>query len=154
MPDLLLTAFYRLDPKTGRLAHDVMLKFQPNGPSDCQLNFPHSSLSGSNYPLGTHVYEFNVDMDLLYNSETVLSRKGGTVGGSVEGSVEGNVGVAKASGKATANGSYEMGKQFPDTRTTLHGQITGRLDAYAHRPDMRLTASGVIFGSPNIQRTK
>lgn len=106
-------------------------------------------MSGSNYPLGTHVYEFNVDMDLLYNSETVLSRKG-TVGGSVEG----NVGVAKASGKATANGSYEMGKQFPDTRTTLHGQITGRLDAYAHRPDMRLTASGVIFGSPNIQRTK
>lgn len=39
VPDLLLTALYRLDPKTGRLVHDVQLKltysssFNPTAPA-------------------------------------------------------------------------------------------------------------------------
>ena len=131
----------------------MQLKFQPNGPSECQLNFPHGSLASSRYPPGENAYEFTVKIDAVFNAETMLSRTG-TVGGSVEGSAEGNVGLAKAGVKTTVNGSYEMGKQYPDTRVTLHGTITGRLNARSHRPDLRLTAIGHIYGSPSLRRTK
>lgn len=145
VPDLLLTAYYRLNPKTGKLVEDVQLKFQPNGPSICQLNFSHGSLASSHYPPGKNVYEFIVEMDALFNAETVLSRtgKGGL-----------NVEVDAKVAKVGADGSYEMGKQYPDERVTLHGLITGRLDARSHRPDLRLTAIGHILGSPSMRRTK
>ncbi|WP_046243481.1 hypothetical protein [Hymenobacter terrenus] len=145
VPDLLLTALYRLDPKTGKLVKDVQLKFQPNGPSNCQLNFPHSSLASSHYPPGKDVYEFDLEMDVIFNAETVLSRTG-KFGGNVE--------VDAKVAKVGADGSYEMGKQYPDERVTLHGRIHGRLNARSHAPELRLTATGFIFGSSSVQRTK
>lgn len=102
-------------------------------------------MAPSHYPPGKDAYEFDVNIDVLFNAETVLSRTG-KVGANAE--------VDAKVAKVGVDGSYEMGKQYPDERITLHGSITGRLDARSHAPNLRLTASGFIFGSPTVRRTK
>ncbi len=143
VPDLLLTVQYRIDPKTKRLTHDAKLWFRVDGPSNCQLNFPRGLMGSSHYPVGTDRYEFSVDMDVLFGADTTLTRTG-KLGANAEMDAK----VAKVG----VDGSYEMGKQYPDTRVTVHGLITGTLDAKAAHN--RLTHHGMMFDPPGMRRTR
>lgn len=141
VPDLLLTAFYRIDPKTKKLVHDVRLMFQTDGPSDAQLNFKNSGVT-RNYTKND-VYEFSVLMDITFNTATTRSRtiKGGA-----------NVGVDIEVVKGGVDGSYEDGKQSAETVTTLHAFIEGNLNPYA--PHFRLHVGGHMTGKANAHRDR
>lgn len=117
IPDLLLTALYRFDAKTGILTHNVKLIFQTDGPSDAQLNFKHDALI-DNYK--HRVYHFDVNMDILFG-EGVTNKLGATLGA--------NVGVEKGV-KGGIEGGLEASQEAPGTRTTLHARIEGLLSAH------------------------
>jgi hypothetical protein len=143
VPDLLLTVFFRINPKTKKLVHDVKLMFQTDGPSDAQLNFKHGGVT-QNY--GTNdMYTFDVLMDIVFNSTTTLSRtmKGG---GHVE------LGNDMTPVRGGIDGSYESGKQYAETVSMLHGRIYGTLEPYA--PHHRLHVGGQIAGGAALHRDK
>ena len=116
IPDLLLTALYRLDPKTGSLSQNVKLIFQTDGPSDAQLNFKHDALIGRYIH---HIYRLDVNMDVLFG-EGVTNKFGATLGG--------NIGVEKGV-KGGLEAGAEASQESPGTRTTLHARIEGMLSA-------------------------
>ena len=116
IPDLLLTALYRLDSKTGVLSENVKLIFQTDGPSDAQLNFKHDALIGR---YKHRIYRFDVNMDILFG-EGVTNKFGATLGA--------NVGVEKGV-KGGVEGGLEASQESPGTRTTLHARIQGMLSA-------------------------
>ena len=88
------------------------------------------------------VYEFNVLMDITFNTATTRSRtiKGG-----------GNIELGKEPIKGGVEGSYEDGKQYAETVTTLHGRITGELNPYTH---FCLHVNGHITGNAVNNRDK
>lgn len=143
VPDLLLTVFFRIDPKTKKMVHDVKLMFQTDGPSDAQLNFKHSGVNDSYKD--RDVYHFDVEMDITFNSTTMLSRtiKGG---GKIE------VGTDATPVRGGLDGSYESGKQYAETVNTLHGRIQGTLDPY--KSHSRLHVGGNITGVAAQHRDK
>lgn len=62
-PDILVTALYRLDPKTKKLVQDVKLMFQPDGLVMAQLNLPHAQLRDE---YKHQIYTFAVKMDVTF----------------------------------------------------------------------------------------
>lgn len=141
VPDILLTVLYRIDPKTKKMTHDVHLKFQTDGPSDAQLNFPHAYLEHSYGDKDK--YTFSLTVDITFNSTTTLSRtiKGG-----------GNVQLDGKIISGGVDGSYERGKQYADTVTSLRGRIEGALEPYTQHN--RLNVSGHITGQAASHRDK
>lgn len=116
VPDLLLTALYHLDPKTGDLVKDVKLIFQTDGPSDAQVNFKHEAL----IPDYTHrIYKFDVNMDIVFG-EGVVFKNGAKVGG--------NIGAEKVV-KGGLDIGLELNEERPGTRTIIHARIQGMLNA-------------------------
>lgn len=143
VPDILLTVFFRINPKTRKLVHDVKVMFQSDGPSDAQLNFKHGGVTdGYNRQ---DIYSFDVLMDIVFNSTTTLSRtiKGG---GKIE------LGSDKTPIRGGVDGSYESGKQYAETVDTLHGRIHGTLEPYS--PHNRLHVGGNITGAATLHRDK
>jgi hypothetical protein len=143
VPALLLTVFFRIDPKTKKLVHDVKVMFQADGPSDAQLNFKHSGVTHHYSP--QDVYIFDVMMDIDFNSATVLSRtiKGG---GKIE------VGSETTPIRGGVDGSYESGKQYAETVQKLHARIHGTLEPYVQHN--RLHVGGSITGDAAQHRDK
>jgi hypothetical protein len=113
IPDLLLTIQFRLDAK-GNVMHEPKLTFQPDGPSDAQLNFRHHTLR---FEHSFSVCRFWVSMDALYG-EGVVMKESTTIGGTVG---------AEKIVKGEVQAGAEFGKEAPGTRTTLHGQLEGLL---------------------------
>lgn len=120
LPDLLLTMQYRLDAK-GNVASnpEPKLVFQPDGPSDAQLNFRHHTLQFRHI---FSVCRFEVSMDALFG-EGVVVKESTTIGGTL-----GAEKVVK--GELQVGG--ESGKEAPGTRTSLHGRLAGTLSAKEH----------------------
>ena len=117
IPDLLLTIQYRLDAKGNVMqVPEPKLVFQPDGPTDAQLNFRHETLA---FDYKFSICRFKVSMDALYGEGVVL-KENTTIGGSLgaEKLVKGDVQVGT-----------EFGKERPGTRTTLHGRLEGILSA-------------------------
>ena len=143
VPDLLLTVFFRIDPKTKKLVHDVKLLFQSDGPSDAQVNFKHGGVT--DHYGAQDMYHFDVMMDIEFNSTTVLSRtmKGG---GNIE------LGSDKTPIRGGLEGSYEAGKQYADTVPKLHARIQGTLEPYSQHN--RLHVGGNITGIAAQHRDK
>jgi hypothetical protein len=115
IPDLILTMQYRLDAK-GTVMREPRLTFQPDGPSDAQLNFRHHTLE---FRHTLSVCRFQVSMDALFGEGVVLKENttmGGTFG-------------AEKVVKGELQASHESGKESPGTRTSLHGRIEGMLSA-------------------------
>jgi hypothetical protein len=113
---------YRLDAK-GNVASspEPKLVFQPDGPSDAQLNFRHHTLEFHHtFP----VCRFAVSMDALFGEGVVVKESttmGGTVGVEKEKIVKGEIQYGN-----------ESGKESPGTRTSLHGRLEGMLSAKEH----------------------
>ena len=123
IPDLLLTIQYRLDAKGNVIANpEPMLTYQPDGPSDAQLNFRHHTLE---FKHTFSICRFWVSMDALYG-EGVVMKESTTIGGTL--------GLEK---EKTAKGEIqygtESGKESPGTRTSLHGRIEGIISAKENR---------------------
>lgn len=120
-PDLLLTMQYRLDAKGNVVSHpEPLLTFQPDGPSNAQLNFRHHTLRF------THVFSicrFEVSMDALYG-EGVVVKESATIGGSL--GMDKNV-------KSELQVGAEFGQEAPGTRTHLHARLEGTLSAKENR---------------------
>lgn len=116
VPDLLLTVLYSFDEGTGDLVKNVRIIFQPDGPSNAQINFPSVALTGRY----THrVYRFEVKMDVVFG-EGIVYKESAKVGG--------NIGAEKVV-KGGLDTSIELAKETPSTRTYLHGHIEGMLSA-------------------------
>ena len=117
IPDILLTMQYKLDAKMNVLERpEPKLTFQPDGPSDAQLNFSHDSLK---FGYDGSLCVFDVSMDALFG-EGVIIRENTTYGGTL--------GVDKIV-KGELQGSKESGRERPGPRTTLHARIHGTLNA-------------------------
>jgi len=113
VPDLLLTIQFQLDAK-GNVMHEPRLTFQPDGPSDAQLNFRHHTLR---FDYKFSVCRFKVSMDALYG-EGVVVKESTTIGGTLG---------AEKIVKGEVQAGAEFGKEAPGTRTTLHAQMEGLL---------------------------
>lgn len=127
MPDVLLTVFYCLDPKTGYLIKKfTRFVFQPDGPSDGELNLPHSSLSTD---FAFHNCNFEVSMDILFGAG-VVDKRGVSIGA--------NLGVEKPGGGPKGGGdiTLEGSKEAPGTITRLHAHIVGSLNVREKRLDV------------------
>lgn len=115
IPDILLTMQYRLDAQ-GNVMREPRLTFQPDGPSDAQLNFRHHTLE---FKYKLSVCRFTVSMDALYG-EGVVMKESTTIGGTIG---------AEKIFKGEVQAGMESGKEAPGTRTTLHGRLEGLLTA-------------------------
>ncbi|HEX8657736.1 MAG TPA: hypothetical protein VF690_09395 [Hymenobacter sp.] len=115
LPDLLLTMQYHLDPH-GNVMREPKLVFQPDGPSDAQLNFRHHTLR---FEYTHSVCRFSVSMDALYGEGAVI-KQNTTIGGTL--------GAEKVV-KGEFEASTEFGKEAPGTRTSLHARLEGLLSA-------------------------
>ena len=117
IPDLLLTMQYQADAKGNVVSKpEPKLTFQPDGPSDAQLNFRHHTLK---FRYVFSVCRFEVSMDALFG-EGVVVKENTTIGGTV--------GAEKIM-KGELQAGTEFGKESPGTRTTLHARIEGTLSA-------------------------
>ena len=117
IPDILATMQWKQDKKGNVLSHpEPKLTFQPDGPSDAQLNFRHDSLS---FGYDGSLCETDVSMDAVFG-EGVVIRENTTYGGSL--------GIDKIV-KGELQGSKESGRERPGTRTTLHERIHIKLQA-------------------------
>lgn len=115
IPDILLTMQYRLDEKGDIMRNpEPRLTFQPDGPSDAQLNFRHHTLD---FDYKHSVCQFKVNMDALFG-EGVVVKESTTIGGTL--------GAEKVV-KGEIQGGMEFGKEGPGTRTTLHARLEGLL---------------------------
>ena len=121
IPDLLLTMQYKLDEKGNVMAKpEPRLTFQPDGPSDAQLNFRHHTLR---FKHDFSVCRFEVSMDALYG-EGVVVKESTTIGGTI-GAERGVKGELQLGG--------ESGTEAPGTRISLHGNLEGMLTAKENR---------------------
>ncbi|WP_046246152.1 hypothetical protein [Hymenobacter terrenus] len=117
IPDILLTMQFRLDAKKYIISPpEPKLIFQPDGPSDAQLNFRHHTLR---FEPKFSVCRFWLSMDALFG-EGVVVKESTTVGGTI--------GAEKV-----VKGEFQMGgesgKESPGTRTSLHARLEGILSA-------------------------
>ena len=120
IPDLLLTMQYRLDEKGNVMRHpEPKLVFQPDGPSDAQLNFKHHMVE---FDYKHSVCQFTVSMDAVFG-EGVVMKESTTIGGTV--------GAEKVV-KGELQLGTESGKESPGTRTHLHARLFGMLSAKEH----------------------
>lgn len=118
LPDLLLTAYYHLDPKTGFLMRDVKLEFQADGPCKAELNFKAHSLV-KNYA-GRVFYFQDLKMDAVFGAG-VTEKEGGhfTINAGVEKDVKGGAEVG-----------VESGVERPGTLTYVHAVVGGMMTVF------------------------
>lgn len=117
IPDILLTMQFQLD-KNGYVVSnpEPKLTFQPDGPSDAQLNFRHHTLE---FDHKFSVCRFKVKMDAVFG-EGVVVKESTTLGGTIG---------AEKIAKGDLQLSRESGKEAPGVRTYLHGSLQGMLSA-------------------------
>ncbi len=117
LPDLLLTMSYSLDSKGNVLEFPAPhLVFQPDGPCDAQLNFPHTNL---HIKFIHSVCQFWCKMDAVFG-EGVVVKKSASIGGTLG---------AEKGVKGEVQAGAEMGQESPGTRTYVHALIEGTLSA-------------------------
>jgi len=117
LPDLLLTMSYSLDAKGDvKEFPEPHFVFQPDGPCDTQLNFPHTSLK---LDFVHSVCRFRCKMDAVFG-EGVVVKKSASIGGTLG---------AEKGVKGEVQAGAEMGQESPGTRTYVHALIEGILSA-------------------------
>lgn len=115
LPDLLLSIFHHIDPKTGYLVKDVRLQFQPDGPCEAELNFKHDSVSDK---YAFRVYNFDsVSMDATFG-QGITEKVGGHF--------TSNLGVEKGV-KGGVEAGVESSIEKPGIRTYRHAVFGGML---------------------------
>ena len=136
LPDLLVTALYKLDLKTGALVGKVKLIFQPDGPSEARLSFRRIP-SKDNYVFS--IYQFGVLMDAVYGEGVTNSR-------SIKGEMKAGV-----SGKGLDTG-IGVEAQTGDTRPGLITSIHATFDGMLTGKEGLLEVWGDVTGSARMHR--
>jgi hypothetical protein len=136
VPNLLLTALYCLDSKTGELAQNIKLIFQTDGPSEAQLNFKHDALT---HRYKHRIYLFDVNMDIVFG-QGIVQRNGVKVNGAIgaEKVVKGGLDVG-----------VESSIDTPGPITSIHARIEGILSAN----EGKLDAWGKMTGAAIMNRS-
>ncbi|WP_046244932.1 hypothetical protein [Hymenobacter terrenus] len=118
IPDLLLTTRWRPDAKGNLVGNSRFIRFtfQTDGPSDAELNFPHSALQ---LKVINQICRFDVTMDVVFGAG-VVNKKGG--------SLMANLGLEKIV-KGGIEGNVEGSQEAPGTKTILHANFEGLLNA-------------------------
>ena len=127
VPALQLTVLYDYDFKASKFARNVKLSFQPAGPCDAQLNFPHAEVKDS-YLDSRHLYMFWVQLHAVFPPSKTIRRTT---------HVKGKVGADGKLLSGELESGYEYSEESHDSPVFLNVEYVGSLDAFTNKIEVR-----------------